>query len=300
MAKVHRIKALDEHSNPREISSYGAWRGWRTPAAWTALDIAALGHRPGVYLLRAISHQGKPVLFPMALSVGAAPATANDLQRRTSFLQGVLYVGKAVDLTHRFGSLAASWQNSPPKREHTSARNYLRKDAAFRNQFPATQMELNCMPIGSKDWTDKSLTSGLLGLPQDWFWRNYPHWTHGHGNGEMDQTCAATIDRERSMMCMYRQAFGDFPPLNRRLPNCIGARLDQAWLDQLFSSEIDPAHRDDTADAQVGFLDPANPEDQSMIHSANARRQNVKKKGRPQFDPHDEGGRVVVASRRGS
>lgn len=281
MDQDHRVKARAKSRNPRELVGYGTWRGWRTPLAWTAQDIAALGHRPGVYLVRAMTQQGKPVEFPVTLSAGGARATAEDLQQRAAFLQGVLYVGKAVDLTNRFGSLAASWQNSPPTRKHTSAHNYLLEDAAFRTQFPATLMELNCMPIGSKDWSDKSLSSGLLGLPQEWFWRNYPHWTQGHGSSEMDQTCAATIDKERSMMCMYRQAFGDFPPLNKKLPNCIGARLDQAWLHELFSGEIDPALRDDATDATVSFLDPANPEDRSMIQSANARRQDVPKKETP-------------------
>ncbi len=254
--KDMRIKALDEQGQPRVVTGYGSWKPWRSPAKWTDAEIAALGHRPGVYMLRAVTSPDKPVEFSVALGSGGSDATASDLAKRAGWLQGVLYIGKAVDLTSRFGMLVISWQTDPPTPGHTSAKNYLRKDAAFRQHFPASKVELTCKPIGSKNWTDKALADGLLGLSQKWFWKHYPHWTQGHGNSEMDQTCAATIDTERSLLCLYRMTFGDFPPLNRRKPNCIGARLDDAWLNALFTNGIDPAKLDPSADAAISMDDP--------------------------------------------
>lgn len=229
-------------------------------------------HRPGVYLLRAIASAGKPIEFPVVLGAGGSGATAGDLAKRAALLQGVLYVGKAVDLNDRFGKLAASWQTDPPTPAHTSAENYLRQDAAFRQQFPASKVEITCMAIGSKDWTDKVLADGLLGLPQDWFWRHYPHWTQGHGNAQMDQTVAAAIDTERSLLCLYRMILGDFPPLNLDTPNCIGAKLDHAWLESLFKHDIDPAKHDPQADAEVDMDDPDSPEVRKLIAADRQRR----------------------------
>jgi len=266
------IKALDDNGQPRPVTGYGAWNPWRSPADWTADRIAELGHRPGVYMLRAIESANRPVEFQAALGTGGSGAAADDLARRAARLQGVLYVGKAVDLTHRFGILATSWQTDPPTPGHTSARNYFRKDAVFQQQFPARKVELTCMAIGPQDWTDKVLADGLLGLPQCWFWKHYPQWTQGHGNAEMDRTVAATIDTERSLLCLYRMVFGDFPPLNRRTPNCIGARLDDEWLESLFEHETAPANHAAEADDAVEMGDPNRPEVRRVIEADRQRR----------------------------
>ncbi len=212
-------------------------------------------HRPGVYLLRAITSPQTPVQFQVTLGSGGSGAAPEDLAKRAAWLQGILYVGKAADLNDRFGKLATSWLTDPLTPAHTSAVNYLQEDAAFRQQFPATKVEIACKPIGSKDWTDKALAEGLLDLPQDWFWQNYPYWTQGHGNAQMDQTVAAAIDTERSLLCLYRMVFGDFPPLNRDTPNCIGTKLDDAWLESLFKHGVDPAQADPAVDAAVEMRD---------------------------------------------
>ncbi len=274
--KDHRIKPLGDHGQPREAKGYRTWKPWRTPADWTRDEIAKLGHRPGVYLLRAITSANTPVEFQAMLGSGESGATPNDLAKRAASLQGVLYVGKAVDLNSRFGKLAVSWQSDPPTPAHTSAQNYLQKDWPFRQQFPANRVEITCMPIGSRDWTDKALANGLLGLPQEWFWGNYPHWTQGHGSAQMDQTVAAAIDSERSLLCLYRMVFGDFPPLNLDRPNCIGTKLDDDWLKSLLEHGADPAKSDPQADAAVEMGDPDSTEARKVI---DAHRQKRKQSG---------------------
>lgn len=261
--KNHQIRARDAKGQPREVKGYGTWKPWRSPADWTAARIAGLEHRPGVYMVRAITAPQTPVEFSVVMSGGGA--TPEELKKRATPLQGVIYIGKAVDLTNRFGTLAFSWQSNPPVGAHTSARNYLRKDAAFRQQFPADKIELRCMPIGTKDWTDKALAEGLLDISQNWFWQHYPHWTQGHGNSDMDQTCAATISAEQSLLCLYYKVFGDFPPLNIRQPNMIGAKLDDAWLAKLNMLGMDPAEDDPAADAAVEMLDAGGAEAKAII-----------------------------------
>lgn len=272
MKKDHRIRARDEKSQPREIKGYGTWKPWRSPVDWTPALIAGLEHRPGVYMVRAVIAPQTPVEFPVVMSGGGA--NADDLKKRAAPLQGVIYIGKAVDLTSRFGTLAFSWQSNPPVGAHTSARNYLRKDGAFRQQFPADKIELRCMPIGTKDWTDKALAAGLLDISQKWFWQHYPHWTQGHGNSEMDQTCAAAIATERSLLCLYYKVFGDFPPLNIRKPNMIGVELDEAWLAAYNTLGIDPAKHDPAADAVVDMMDPEGPEAKAIIEKGQQVRRS--------------------------
>jgi hypothetical protein len=145
-------------------------------------------------------------------------------------------------------------------------------DAAFRQQFPASKVELACMPLGSKNWTEKTLADGLLGLPQEWFWRNYPNWTQGHGNSEMDETCNAAIQTERSHLCLYRKTFGDFPPLNRRTPNCIAAKLDDDWIAAVSDYAGDPAKSDPEADAAIEMGDPESPEVKAQIAADREKR----------------------------
>ena len=113
-------------------TAYNTWNSWRSPDQWTPDLISNLRCRPAVYMLRAVVSADNPVEFAVALGPGASDATGEDLAKRAKWLQGVLYIGKAVHLTHRFGMLAASWQSDPPTPRHTSAKNYLRKDAAFR------------------------------------------------------------------------------------------------------------------------------------------------------------------------
>lgn len=96
---------------------------------------------------------------------------------------------------------------------------------------------------------------GLLDFSQKWFWQCYLHWTQGHSNSEMDQTCAAAISGERSFLCLYYKVFGNFPPLNKRKPNMIGVELDAAWLAALNDLVVDPAKHNPVADAAVEMLD---------------------------------------------
>ena len=120
--KDHRIRARDDKGQQREIQGYGAWKPWRAPKAWTPELMAALEHRPGVYMVRAVTAPQTPLEFAIAMTGGGA--TADQLKKRAAPLQGVLYIGKAVDLTTRFGTLAFSWQIDPPVRAHTSAKNF--------------------------------------------------------------------------------------------------------------------------------------------------------------------------------
>ena len=127
--KDHRIRARDDKGQRREIQGYNAWKPWRAPKDWTPELIAALEHRPGVYMVRAVTAPQTPLEF--AIEMGGGGATPDQLKKRAASLQGVLYIGKAVDLTSRFGTLAFSWQSDPPVGAHTSAKNFLKKNAAY-------------------------------------------------------------------------------------------------------------------------------------------------------------------------
>lgn len=268
-----RIKALDDKGQPRAVIGYGLWNSWRSPAEWTRDRIATLGHRPGVYMLRSIHSTDKPVEFPLAVWTDGSGAAANDLTTRAHSLQGVLYIGKAIDLIDRFGLLVKSWQTDPPTPGHTSAKNYFGKDVGFQQHFPASKVELTCKSIGSKDWTDAALADGLLGISQDWFWEHYPQWTQGHGSSQMDQTVAAAIENERALLCLYRKVFGKFPPLNVDTPKDYDAQLDQEWLDLYLKFDFDPAKYDPEADAKVemGALD--SPEVRKLIAEDRQKRE---------------------------
>lgn len=271
MTKKHQIQGLDDQGNQRQISGYGSWKPWAFPADWTKDKLKALGHRPGVYMIRAMSDDDLPVKFASILAPSTSDATPDELQNRTKCLQGVLYIGKAVNLKPRFGKLVKSWDKSPPSPKHTSAINYLNMDAAIRLQYPAERIQLRCLPIGTKDWTKKSLKNGLLGLDQDWFWRNYPSWTQGHGNSRMDQTCAATNSIEKFLLCKFFSAFGVFPALNKKTPNCSDADVNEDWVNKHFDGVTDPIDSSPEANDEVEFLDPTDPDDAEMLKSARSR-----------------------------
>jgi hypothetical protein len=252
----HGFRAVNDDGSTRPIIGYGTWTVWECPAAWTADRLAVLFHCPAVYMVRAVGLDETPVQFDSKLDDGGDVANNDDLRKRTERWQGIVYIGKTVNLKERFRLLCRSWNDSPPANPHTSRHNWNRLSEKERQAYPADRMQVRHLCIGTQNWTNepklieflrlasaeapKALNlaaspDDILAVLKDSFWHDFAHWLKGHGSDEHDSTVVAALSNERSLLCAFRQAFGRFPLLNRDVPCCAETDVDETWLEEYFA-----------------------------------------------------------------
>lgn len=192
---------------------------------------------------------------------GCEAANQEDVATRCEWLQGIVYIGKAIDLYARFGNqLCPSW-NPPHPSIHTSKRNWDGESSSLKSDYPSERMQMTFMRMSAKDWTEADTLTGFLNVLEKefptakaWFREKYAHWTETHGNCRANLNVAATITEEQSLLKKFRQCFDRYPVLNRDVPEESGP-LDEEWLEALFAAGQDPDKVNKEADKAIRVTD---------------------------------------------
>ncbi len=160
------------------------WTPWESPAVWPKESLAHVPPSPGICTVRRVDPNGDPVRLPVILADPSVQATPVDLAKRAEGWQGVVYVGKAVDVQNRFALLVNSWVPNPPSKPHTSRENWDQKDAAFRAQYPPDEMQVRFKRMSNKDWAVSTLRKAYRPYAESQ--AGEPGWPYANTNEALD------------------------------------------------------------------------------------------------------------------
>jgi len=121
------------------------WSTLKSPSEWREGEIPSAS---GVYERIAVDINGDKIAFPIAYN-GPDQTIRDRMQRYAGQMHGVIYVGKASDLSERFGNLASTWASKTTPSDSHGSRKKWDLSSSLQLKYPCERMMCRYLALGS-------------------------------------------------------------------------------------------------------------------------------------------------------